>query len=435
MGKTPPERGGSSEQRTPFSALQYSDFRLLWLGQFVSIAGTQMSIVAVGWQIYQLAEASGWINPALALGLIGLARVIPIIITALFSGVLADRADRRRIVMIAALVAMLGSAVLAATTTFATTPIWLVYVVVALLAVASAFEQPALQALIPTLVPPDRLQNAWGTNAVSQQLATIVGPALAGFIIAWGGVALVYWIDTISFLAVIVAILLIKTRSTVKTGGPVVSIQAALDGLRFVFSNRLIASTMLLDFFATFFGSAMTLLPLFAVQMLDAGPVELGWLYAAPAAGATLAAIVMASLKIKRQGPVLLWAVAIFGVCTAIFGLSQSLPLSLLALAGTGAADTVSMVIRNTMRQMLTPDDMRGRMTSVNMVFFAGGPQLGEVESGIAAALLGGPLAVLLGGVLCVAAVGVIGWRVGELRNYGDAPEQPAEARRAGASS
>jgi MFS family permease len=214
-----------------------------------------------------------------------------------------------------------------------------------------------------------------------------------------------------------------------------VSIQAALDGLRFVFSNRLIASTMLLDFFATFFGSAMTLLPLFAVQMLDAGPVELGWLYAAPAAGATLAAIVMSSLKIKRQGPVLLWAVAIFGICTAIFGLSQSLPLSLLALAGTGAADTVSMVIRNTMRQMLTPDDMRGRMTSVNMVFFAGGPQLGEVESGIAAALLGGPLAVLLGGVLCVVAVGVIGWRVGELRNYGDAPEQPAEVRQAGASS
>jgi MFS family permease len=435
MSETPPGRGGSSEQRTPFSALQYSDFRLLWLGQFVSIAGTQMSIVAIGWQIYQLAEQSGRINPALALGLIGLARVIPIIITALFSGVLADRADRRKIVMISALVAMLGSTVLAATTTFAVTPIWLVYIVVALLAVASAFEQPALQALIPTLVPADRLQNAWGTNAVSQQLATIVGPALAGFIIAWGGVTLVYWIDAISFLAVIVAMLLIKTRSTVKAGGPVVSIQAALDGLRFVFSNRLIASTMLLDFFATFFGSAMTLLPLFAVQMLDAGPVELGWLYAAPAAGATLAAIVMSSLKIKRQGPVLLWAVAIFGICTAIFGLSQSLPLSLLALAGTGAADTVSMVIRNTMRQMLTPDDMRGRMTSVNMVFFAGGPQLGEVESGIAAALLGGPLAVLLGGVLCVVAVGVIGWRVGELRNYGDAPEQPAEVRQAGASS
>ena len=419
MEATSPQGEALSGRLGPLAALRHHDFRLLWLGNLVSIAGSQMRIIAVNVQIYELAKASGRINPALALGLIGLARVVPLVLTALFSGLVADRMDRRRLLLITSVAALICSAVLAAATEFASAPLWLIYLIVGIAAVAGAFEMPARQAIIPNLVPPAILPNALSLNIIAWQLATIVGPTLAGVLIAWGGVAPVYWIDAASFLAVVVAVLLMRTRD-MRPAGPAqpVSLHAALEGLRFVFRSPLIASTMLLDFLATFFGAAMTLLPLFADQILHVGPVELGWLYAAPSVGAVLAAAALTSLKIRRQGPVLLWAVAIFGLCTAIFGVSRSLPLTLLALAGTGASDTVSMVIRGTIRQLRTPDELRGRMVAVNMVFFAGGPQLGELESGIAASLIGAPIAVLLGGLLCVVMVGAVALRVPDLRKY-----------------
>jgi MFS family permease len=319
--------------------------------------------------------------------------------------------------LITSLAALACSAVLALATALGSPSLWLIYAVVAIAAVAGAFETPARQALIPSLVPAAQLSNALSLNIISWQLATIVGPTLAGILIAWGGIAPVYWIDAASFLAVVVAVVLMRARPTPRPSEPV-SLRAALEGLRFVLSNRMIASTMLLDFFATFFGAAMTLLPLFADQVLHVGTIALGWMYAAPSVGAVLAAAALTSIRIRRQGAVLLWAVAIFGICTAIFGISRWLPLTLLALAGTGAADTVSMVIRQTIRQLLTPDELRGRMTAVGMIFFAGGPQLGELESGVAASALGGPLAVVLGGTLCVVMVVWVGWRVDELRHY-----------------
>jgi MFS family permease len=289
---------------------------------------------------------------------------------------------------------------------------------VAVAAVAGAFETPARQAIVPNLVPRDMLPNALSLNIIAWQLATIVGPTLAGLLIAWGGVAPVYWIDSVSFLAVVLAVVLMRTRNMRPATTQPVTLHSALEGLRFVFRTPMIASTMLLDFFATFFGAAMTLLPLFADQVLHVGPVELGWMYAAPSAGAVLAAMALTSVNIRRQGLTLLWSIVIFGACTALFGVSRSLPLTLLALAGTGASDTVSMVIRQTMRQLLTPDELRGRMVAVGMVFFAGGPQLGELEAGVLASLVGGPLAVLFGGLACIVTVGVVAWRVGELRRY-----------------
>jgi MFS family permease len=414
---TPGQPESLSKRLAPLAALRHHDFRLLWIGNLISIAGSQMRMIAVNVQIYELAKAGGRIDPALALGLIGLARVIPLVLTALLSGLIADRMDRRRLLLITSLAALACSAVLAAATTFGSAPIWLIYAMVGIAAVAGAFEMPARQALIPNLVPPEVLPNALSLNIIAWQLATIVGPTIAGILIAWGGVAPVYWIDAASFLAVVVAVLLMRKRD-VRVSSQPVSLHAALEGLRFVFRSPLIASTMLLDFFATFFGAAMTLLPLFADKILHVGPIELGWLYAAPSVGAVLAAAALTSITIRRQGPVLLWSIVIFGICTAVFGISSSLPLTLLALAGTGASDTVSMVIRGTIRQLKTPDELRGRMTAVNMVFFAGGPQLGEFESGIAASLIGAPLAVLLGGALCVVMVGVVALRVGELRRY-----------------
>jgi MFS family permease len=417
MATTPGSPESFTGRLAPLAALRYRDFRLLWLGQLVSIAGSQMRIVAVNVQIYELAKASGAINPALALGLIGLARAVPLIAVAPFSGLVADRADRRLLLLLTSIGALVASGVLALASGLAAPPIWLIYAMVILAAVVGAFEMPARQALLPSLVSAEHLPNALSLNIIAWQLATIIGPTLAGVLIAWGGVAPVYWIDAASFLAVVLAVVLMRTRPAPRSTEPA-TLHAALEGLRFVFGRPLIASTMLLDFFATFFGAAMTLLPLFADQVLHVGPVELGWMYAAPSVGAVLAAAFLTSFTIRRQGPVLLWSVAIFGVCTAIFGLSHSLWLTLLALAGSGASDTISMVIRGTIRQLLTPDELRGRMTAVNMVFFAGGPQLGELEAGLLASLLGGPAAVFLGGALCVVLVGAVAWRVGELRRY-----------------
>lgn len=419
METTKPPTGEALTGRfAPLVALRHHDFRLLWGGNLISTAGSQMRIVAVNVQVYELAKASGQIDPALALGLIGLVRVIPLVLTALYSGLIADRVDRRRLLIFSAIAAILCSAVLAATTEFGNPSIWLIYAMVAVGAVAGAFDMPARQALLPNLVPKEQLSNALSLNIIAWQLATIVGPSLAGVLIVWGGIAPVYWIDAASFLAVVVAALLMRRRHVPATTQPAVSLHAALEGLRFVFRSRLIASTMLLDFFATFFGAAMMLLPLFADQVLHVGTAELGVLYSAPSIGAVLAAMALTSISIRRQGPVLLWSVALFGLCTIIFGLSRSLPLTLLALAGTGASDTVSMVIRGTIRQLNTPDELRGRMTAVNMIFFAGGPQLGEFESGIAASLLGGPLAVAIGGALCVVLVGLMALWVGDLRRY-----------------
>jgi MFS family permease len=254
----------------------------------------------------------------------------------------------------------------------------------------------------------------------------VIGPSLAGVVIANLGVAAVYWLDALSYLAVIGSLVLMRVRPEPHAGTSV-SLRAALDGIRFLRSEPIILSTMLLDFIATFFGSALTLLPLFARDILRVGPEGLGLLYAAPSAGAVIAGIWMSLVAgSRRQGLLLLAAVMAYGLCTTVFGLSTSFWLSLLMLAGVGAADTISTVIRNTIRQLRTPDELRGRMVSVNMLFFMGGPQLGEFEAGVVARLAGGPFSVWSGGVMCMVAVGLLAWRVPALRTYDEHAAVPA---------
>lgn len=415
--------GGPSSRVAPLAALRYRDFRLLWLGTLVATIGAQMRIVAVNWHVYDLARSGGGIDPALALGLIGLARVLALVLVAPISGLIADRADRRQVLIVTSIASMLSSAGLGAASSFGEPSVWQIYAMVIAAAVAGAFEMPARQALVPRLVPASYLSIALSTNIIAWQLATVVGPSAAGLLIAGLGVAPVYWIDAASYLAVVVAAALMGrydvAGSTRRPG-----LGDALEGLRFVFRHRLIASTMLLDFFATFFGAATTLMPLFADQVLGVGPVELGWMYSAPAVGAVIAAAVLSLVTFRRQGALLLVAVGLFGVSIAVFGASRWLPLTLLALAGSGAADTVSMVIRGTIRQLLTPDELRGRMVAVNMVFFAGGPQLGEFYTGVLASIIGAPVAVLIGGTICVLVVLGTAARVPELRAY-DGPGSP----------
>jgi MFS family permease len=313
---------------------------------------------------------------------------------------------------------MLCSAALAFASSAGVVTIWWIYTITALASAASTLGMPARQAIVPSLVPREQLSSALSLNIISWQAATILGPTLGGFVIAGLGVASVYWIDAISFFAVIAALLLMRVGALVGERRPI-NLRAALEGFAFVRRNTLIWSTMLLDFLATFFGSATVLLPLFATDILSVGPTGVGLLYAAPSVGAVAASALLSVWgKLRRQGPVLLVAVILYGLCTLVFGLSSSFWLSLLMLMGVGASDTVSMVVRQTIRQLTTPDEMRGRMTAVGMLFFAGGPQLGEIEAGVAARLMGGPLSVAAGGLACVLMVGVLAALTPMLRNY-----------------
>jgi MFS family permease len=409
---TKPVPQSSKPRIPPLAPFRSRDFSLLWLGGFVSEAGSQMHVVAVSWQVYQLTH-----NP-LALGAIGVARIVPLVLLALGSGVLADALDRRKLMLFSQIAMMLCSASLALASSLGIVTVWWIYVVTALSSAARTLGMPARQAIVPSLVPREHLSSALSLNIISWQAATIMGPTIGGLIIAGRGVSWIYWIDAMSFVAVIVALLVMRVGALIGERRPV-SLKAAVEGLAFVRSNTLVWSTTLLDFLATFFGSATVLLPLFATDILKGAPQELGLLYAAPSVGAVIASGVL-SLRgpLRRQGPILLWAVVLYGLCTAVFGLSTVFWLSLLMLAGVGASDTVSMVVRGTVRQLTTPDELRGRMTSVNMLFFAGGPQLGEIEAGVAARLMGGPLSVAIGGLACIVTVGILAALTPDLRKY-----------------
>ena len=318
--------------------------------------------------------------------------------------------------------------VLAALAFQGVTHVWPIYLLAALGSAVSAFDLPARQALVPTLVPREHLPNAITLNTIMFQVAAVLGPSLGGIVIAVAGVGWAYVANAVSFLFVAAALILmtgvsgraLKDETSSATSRDDVSLHAAMEGLRFVFTSPLIRSTMLLDFFATFFSSATALLPIFAQDILQVGAEGYGWLYAAPAAGALLMSALMVPMteRIDRRGVTLLWAVVVFGIATVCFGFSRSFWLTFLCLAVTGAADTVSMIIRNIVRQLETPDRLRGRMTGVNMVFFLGGPQLGELEAGAVANWLGATFSVVSGGIGCLLATGWLAATTPALRHY-----------------
>jgi MFS family permease len=385
-------------------SLKHRRFFYLWSGQLLSIAGTQMQIWALFWHIRTLTEQP------IALGGVGLARILPIIIFSLVGGVIADSFDRRRVMFITQSAAALLALGLGLLTQFGQINIWLIYAITGLQAIAIAFDSPARQALVPNLVPAKDLPNAFSMTSIAWQTGAIIGPALTGFVIAFGGQQAVYYINAISYLAVVIALILIGPVAQTKTARVAgVSWASIKEGIHFIVNKPIILSTMLLDFVATFFASANTLMPIVARDVLHVGVVEYGWLSAAPSAGAVIAALVISQLpELRRQGQLFLASVAVFGLATMIFGASTSLVLAWFALSITGAADSVSTIIRNTIRQLQTPDHIRGRMTSVNQIFFQGGPQLGEVEAGIVAQLLGAPVAIISGGIGCIVGMWLI---------------------------
>jgi MFS family permease len=409
-----------------FPALQHRNFRLLWVGLLVSFTGTFMQTAAILWHVSLLAPDD---TRALALGLVGLVRVVPVIVFSLLSGVAADALDRRRLMIVTQSTMACLALVLATLTFRGLSSLWPIYLLAACSSAAGAFDLPARQSLTPNLVPREHLPNAITLNTIMVQVASVAGPALGGVVIASGGVAWVYAFNAASFLVVIGALLMMRmpaaeTAIAGEAGGAGsrgnFTVAAALEGLRFVFRAPLIRSTMLLDFFATFFSSATALLPIFAQDVLHVGARGYGWLYAAPAVGAVLASALMIRGVdwIERRGIVLLTSIAVYGAATVAFGVSRAFWLTFGCLAVTGAADTVSMVFRNLIRQLETPDRLRGRMVGVNMVFFMGGPQLGELEAGLVANAMGPTVAVVTGGIGCLIATAWVAARTPALRAY-----------------
>jgi MFS family permease len=426
-----------------FVALRHRNFRLLWIGLLVSFSGSLMQSAAILWHVSLLVPDD---RRALALGMVGLVRVLPIVLFSLLSGVAADVFDRRRVMLVTQTLMALLAAVLALLTWHGLNVVWPVYAISAASAAAGAFDLPARQALVPNLVPREHLANALSLNTIMFQVAAVTGPAIGGIVIGQLGIAWAYGLNAISFLVVIAALLLMRItpqdagdRRHEDNDRAQFTVNAALEGLRFVFRSPLIRSTMLLDFFATFFSSATALLPLFAQDILNVGAHGYGWLYAAPAAGAILASAIMVRAvdAIERRGAVLAVSVMGYGAATVAFGLSRQFWLSFLCLAATGAADTVSTVLRNLVRQLETPDRLRGRMTGVNMIFFMGGPQLGELEAGLVANWRGPVFSVVSGGLGCLIATAWIVASTPILRSYRSAghailPEDNRPAAHAG---
>lgn len=373
-----------------------------------------MQVVAIGWHVYTITHSP------LSLGLIGLSRVIPLILFSFFSGLTADILNRKKVMFVCQIIMMITSSILAwLTYTNQATP-FLIYLLLAINSTATVFDTPARQSLIPLLVPKRYLMNAIGLNSTMWQTAVVLGPAAAGFTIDILGLANVYLINTISFVAVIIALILMNPLKQKKLEKAVLfNLKSIKEGIHFVKSSPLIYSTMILDFFATFFASATTLLPIFAQEILEVGPRGLGFLYAAPSLGGVMAGIIISAIgHFKRQGKILLVAVGIYGLATILFGLSKYYYLSLLVLTVAGAGDIVATVIRNTIRQLYTPDHLRGRMVSINMIFFMGGPQLGEVEAGVVAAAFGTPASVVIGGVGTVIVTLLIAYLIPKIRNF-----------------
>ncbi|HEY5670200.1 MAG TPA: MFS transporter [Anaerolineales bacterium] len=401
-------------------SLQHRRFRLLWLGLMISVAGAQMQVWALFWHIRTLTDQP------IALGGVGLARILPVIVFSLLGGAVADVANRRRVLFITQGSIGLIALVLAILTLNGNIALWQIYLLTALQAVAVSFDQPARQALVPNLVPARDLPNAFSMMSIAFQTGAIVGPALSGLIIAYWGQPYTYLINAASYLAVILALILLGpvSQQTAVGRDARINLPAIREGVQFILSQPIILSSMILDFFATFFSSANTLMPIVARDILHVGAVEYGWLSAAQSVGAVTAALAISQMSaIRRQGPIFLGAVVVFGAATVVFGMVRGFLLAFFALMVIGAADAVSTIIRNTIRQLHTPDYIRGRMTSVNQIFFMGGPQLGEVEAGVVAQLFGAPFAIISGGLGCILAVTWIARRWPQLRAYnGDEP-------------
>jgi len=411
----------STSTETPhhrYNAMQFFNFRLLIFGRFAGQTGEMMVSVGVGWEIY---ERTG---DAFALGLVGLVQVIPVLLLSLIGGYFADIYSRRIITLVSQLVLVVCSVALAVIS-ITEAPLAVMYGVLALIGVARAFNNPAEGALTPQTVPPEYYFNAATWSSAVWQLSAIGGPAIGGLLIALTGSAVaVYLTNIVGGLIFVVALLFIRVKSKNNIAHLEPPVESLKNGLRFLRDTPVILASITLDMFAVLFGGAVFLLPVFAKDILQVDAVGLGVLRAAPSVGALVMAVFLSRrIAFKNAGRVLLLAVAGFGVATIGFGLSQSFWLSVFFLFLTGALDNISVVIRHTLVLTRTPDEMRGRVNAVNMIFIGSSNELGGFESGVAAAILGTVGSVVFGGIGTIAVVGLVAWLSPDLRNLNQLEE------------
>ncbi|MCI0742987.1 MAG: MFS transporter [Gemmataceae bacterium] len=401
------------EGHDPYAALRYRDYRCLLAGGVTASIGSEIQAVVVGWELYER-TGSAW-----NLGLAYLAQFLPVLLLALPAGQAADRYSRKLVFQLAQTTAALASLALAALSALEG-PVELVFVCLLLAGTARAFAAPARASLLAQVVPLGTLGNAVTWNSTGWQIANVTGPALGGLVIGATGHALLAYL-----LAAVCALACVSVLSPIQphVAKPIAvarSFESLLAGLRFVWRTKLLLAAITLDLFAVLFGGAVALLPIFAKDILDAGPTGLGWLRAAPAIGAVLIAIVLSHRPpMRRPGRTLLLAVAGFGAATVVFGLSENFALSFAMLGVTGALDNISVVVRGTLMQTLTPDEMRGRVAAVNTVFISSSNELGGFESGLAANLFGPIEAVVGGGVATILVVLTVLWRWPQLYGLG----------------
>jgi MFS family permease len=411
------------ERHDPYAALRLSNYRIFTLGWLVAVLGQQIQSAAIAWEVYQRTDQ------AMSLGYIGLAHFIPTLLLALPAGQMADYFDRRRLIFFATL----GSGICSVGLVFASSqaaPLWMIYGLLTLSAAALTIARPSRAAILPQIVPPKVFSNAVTWNTSLFQIAAVGGPALGGLILIYSLPA-AYVCAAVGAAAFCMMLLLVKRPYATGERQPP-SPEGLLHGIHFVFRNKIVLATLTLDMFAVLFGSVMVLLPIFARDIIGGGEVAYGWLRAAPALGAFLTALMLAHLPpMQRAGRNLLWSVAGFGAATIVFGFSTSFWLSFVMLLLTGAFDNVSVVIRHTLVQLLTPDSLRGRVSAVNQVFIGSSNELGGVRAGAMAEWLGTVTSVVIGGLGTVVVVVAVTARWPQVRRFGRLdearPEQPPQ--------
>ena len=407
-----------SESRVAF---QYPSFRFYQAGRFLAVGASEMQSVAVGWQVYEITKRP------LDLGLVGLAQFLPGIILFLVAGHTADRIPRKRIIIVCNAGFAICSALLFTFTALGMKSVQPIYAVLTLIGVLRAFNGPASQAFLPLLVPEEHFPNAIAWGSTFFQAATIVGPTVGGILYGWSGDAkIVYGLAVLSMLCALVSFANVKVRNLQRPRGTA-SLSTVLDGFRFLWKTKLVLGAISLDLFAVLLGGAVALLPVYAREILLVGPWGLGIMRAAPGVGAITMAIAVAHWPLRKNaGATMLWCVAGFGAFTVVFGLSRNLFLSLAALVLIGATDMVSVIVRATMVQLATPDEMRGRVSAVNMLFIGASNEFGQFESGITAHWFGTVPAVVMGGIGTLLIVTLWSWWFPELRRVDELVPSPS---------
>ncbi|MBG7610097.1 MAG: MFS transporter [Anaerolineae bacterium] len=396
-------------------SLRYRRFAIFWVVLLFTWVGNSILIWALPWQINVFTR-----DPA-ALGAIGLIRLLPTILASLFAGLIADNFNRRNILLITQSVMGIVALLLGLLTLSGKIQLWHLYALIAINATAFAFDLPARYALTPNLVPRRVLANALGVEVVAFQIGSLVGPILNGWLINIYGQQWAYMGAAGFFMIVVLMLLAIGPVHQQNQSNEYTALDwsAIKNGVNFTFSHTLIFPSMLLDFIVTFLIRADALMPYIANEILNLSAAQYGWLTASPALGAAIAGITISQIRIFRhQGKILLGTAVLIGMCATIFGLSRSFALSLAMLIIIGAADSIGSIVRSAIRQIHTNDALRGRMISVNQIFFMGGPYLGEMKSGYLGALIGVPQAIAIGGVVCVVSVGWIARKMPILTSY-----------------